>query len=204
MITRFINDLKRLLNGQEVCLLDGVVSGSYTGSMDHIELTVFGESVEINNWDFGEVTTLCYSKAGLIHEMYKVIDDERALLYMGDHLFFYWEGRDWGLDYDIGLVTCCGLSTKDCHGDYLELFWYIIDNIDAEMFEIYKELCDLYGNAYLSGISHCGLRIDRCINGYRIHRDTISSNDVSIIFDGDGITVKDAAEFRLMKEMYSL
>lgn len=204
MVTRFINDLKRLLNGQRVCFLDGVVNVRYIGSMDHIELTVFGESVAINDWDFGEVTTLCYSRGSLIQEMYNIIDDERALYYMGEHLFLYWGGKDWALDYDVGIIACFGLSVKGYHGDYLDLFWYIIDEIDVGAFEIYKELCNLYGDASLSGISHCGLRIERCINGYRIYRGTISSNDVSIIFDGDGITVRDVAEFRLMEEIYSL
>lgn len=120
MVTRFINDLKRLISGREVKILAGVVDIDLR--LDHrIELTVFGESVVIEDSDFGELTTLCYSKERLIREMYEIID------YGDSSIMLYWGINDWVLDCSnipslyMNLIWASIASRRD-----YDLYWEII------------------------------------------------------------------------------
>lgn len=217
MIQRFINDLKRLLSGRDVRFPVGVVDTSYgSDSPDVIYLTVFGESVEIADGDIGELTTLCYSKASHIQELYDILDSDfvswlygykSESLYLStnfrDILSIEWSGKSWVTTYDVDILKVCGISLDgvDDFSD-LDLFWYIIEKLDVEVLKICDVLCSIYGMGII--LSNCGFVIDKVNGGYRVHAsggDIISS---SVIFDGDGITVKDAKEMELMKEMYSL
>ena len=217
MIQRFINDLKRLLSGRDVRFPVGVVDTSYgSDSPDIIYLTVFGEPVEIVDGDIGELTTLCYSKASHIQELYDIIDSDfvswlfgykSESLYLStnfrDILSIEWSGKSWVTTYDVDILKVCGISL-DVVDDFsdLDLFWYIIEKLDVEVLKICDVLCSIYGMGII--LSNCGFVIDKVNGGYRVHAsggDIISS---SVIFDGDGITVKDSKEMELMKEMYSL
>ena len=217
MIQRFINDLKRLLSGRDVRFPVGVVDTSYgSDSPDIIYLTVFGEPVEIVDGDIGELTTLCYSKASHIQELYDIIDSDfvswlfgykSESLYLStnfrDILSIEWSGKSWVTTYDVDILKVCGISLDgvDDFSD-LDLFWYIIEKLDVEVLKICDVLCSIYGMGII--LSNCGFVIDKVNGGYRVHAsggDIISS---SVIFDGDGITVKDSKEMELMKEMYSL
>lgn len=217
MIQRFINDLKRLLSGRDVRFPVGVVDTSYgSDSPDIIYLTVFGESVEIADGDIGELTTLCYSKGSQIRELYEIIDSDfvswlfgykSESLYLStnfrDILSIEWSGKSWNTTYDESILKVCGISLDgvDDFSD-LDLFWYIIEKLDVEVLKICDVLCSIYGFGPI--LTHCGFCIDKVNGGYRVHADPNNLLRASVIFDGDGITVKDAKEMKLMKEMYSL
>ncbi len=119
MVTRFINDLKKLLVGRDVKFLPGVIDIDLR--LDRrIELTVFGESVKVIDGDFGELFTLCYSKGSLIREMYEVID------YGDSSIMLYWGINDWVLDCSnipslyVNLVWASSASRRD-----YDLYWEI-------------------------------------------------------------------------------
>ena len=120
MVTRFINDLKKLLNGRDVKFLPGVVDIDLR--LDRrIELTVFGESVVIEDSDFGELTTLCYSRGSLIREMYEIID------YGDSSIMLYWGINDWVLDCSNIPSLCLNLTwaSSASRRDY-DIYWEII------------------------------------------------------------------------------
>lgn len=217
MIQRFINDLKKLLSGRDVRFPVGVVDTSYgSDSPDSIYLTVFGEPVEISDGDIGELTTLCYSKGSHIRELYEILDNDfvswlfgykNESLYLStnfkDILSIEWYGSNWITTYDEDILKVCGISL-DGADDFsdLDLFWYIIEKIDVEVLKICDILCSIYGMGAI--LYNCGFVIEKVPDGYRVHADPNSLLRASVIFDGDGIIVKDSKEMELMKEMYSL
>ena len=208
MIQRFINDLKKLISGRDVKFPAGVIDASYgSDSPDIINLTVFGEPVEIVDGDLGELTTLCYSKGRQIRELYEIIDSDFALWvchHCTNVISIEWYIDNWRIDYDGGLLNICGISLDGVEGTLsdLDLFWYIIEKLDVEILEICRVLCSIYDSGIV--LAHCGFGIEKVSNGYRVHADPSSYIKASVIFDGDGIIVKDAKEMELMKEMYSL
>ena len=218
MIQRFINDIRRIIEGRDVRFPDGVFDAYdvSNGGGRIIEATVFGESVDIVDGDFGELSTLCYSKLSRIQEMYDIIDCEfiswlygykRESLYLAtnfkDIIDIYWSGTNWALVYNEDVLKVCGISLDgvDSFSDF-DLFWYIIEKLDVEVLKICDILCGVYGVGLI--LSNCGFCIEKVDGGYRIYTRADRLLNPSPIFDGEGITVKDSKEMSIMKELYDL